>query len=716
MTTRRGKQRQENLAPADLQAEATHLAHFVEALGRAGHGRPQPPHQQRDDDWNAARRWPWPMTMTRKHALPSCRPPPPVTCSRWGFGSRRTVDATRPWPIKARWSRKNKPLTRASSTASGPVNWAGSAEHAALVAALCRCLRASVGGVYLPFSSQLYLEHYRIAHERRAELSFRADVLDTQKALWPSEFSQKLRMEGLEEGKQFRNWRAQEGGERMWSVEDGLRVRLAALAARADVGPAERPAWEGEPRKIIMTMHQIMVCGYQRHVWSLLTPHLTAPRELRRVVLNGISGLSCPMVERVLQHAPLLSMPRGGTHRSTNFVHFHNTWVARLQLLFDWDDRFARSWDGLAYRQHTRRLHIILEHTAGLEYAGVFRRKLGLVAARYLWIVPRFDGAHLCLSLKVHPHYSVQRRAKLEAMLPSARWQWLAALHPHAPDPGDVDTATAEWRRPGLNPAGGGSGSTRTAPPRASGCHAGRSGAGGGGASGWWGVAKPWGWRVEREEEKTRQAERRQREADRQIALRLAQEQQRAAKQAERKAARDRRMAAQNAQQAAYDQYLAAYQARQAEAQDSSHRPERYYNRRSAGTALPRVAQPQRLRAKYSVARGNAKRAVKPCVVIAAHRLTKPSGAWWTPSAALRTGRRWRYVVPRPMLGYADVVQAKNTTRKWGPLPHGDIPANQPAEDEYDSLVAIFDNWTRGHSGRLGQALRRQQLVESTVG
>ncbi|KAI9829820.1 MAG: hypothetical protein M1826_005397 [Phylliscum demangeonii] len=245
------------------------------------------------------------------------------------------------------------------------------------------------------------------------ELSFRRDVLDQVS----------FTHNGLRD--KFRNWRAQEGGERMWSVEDGLRLRLAALAARADVDPAEQPAWDDETLKIIMTMHQLVGCGYQRHVWSLLTPHLTVARKLRRVVLDGISGLSCPIVERVLQHAPLLSMPRGGTFRSTNFRRFENTWVAHLQLLFDWDDGFRRAWDGLAYHHQARRFHTIIEHAIGPEHAAAFRPNFGQ-------------------SLKIHPHYSEQRRAELEAASMSMRWQRLAARHPDAPDPGDVDTATPE--------------------------------------------------------------------------------------------------------------------------------------------------------------------------------------------------------------------------------------------------------------------------------
>ncbi|KAI9834321.1 MAG: hypothetical protein M1826_004247 [Phylliscum demangeonii] len=138
-----------------------------------------------------------------------------------------------------------------------------------------------------------------------------------------------------------------------------------------------------------------------------------------RVLLDGISGLLCPIVERVLQHAPLLSMPRGGTFRSTNFRPFENTWVVRLQLLFDWDDRFRRPWDGLAYRQQARRFHTIIEHTIGPEHAAAFRLNSGLVAARFLWIVPRFDGEHLCQSLKITSHPSPSSSLSAAKMHPA---------------------------------------------------------------------------------------------------------------------------------------------------------------------------------------------------------------------------------------------------------------------------------------------------------
>ncbi|KAI9819650.1 MAG: hypothetical protein M1826_001111 [Phylliscum demangeonii] len=74
-------------------------------------------------------------------------------------------------------------------------------------------------------------------------------------------------------------------------------------------------------------------------------------------------------------------------------------------------------------------------------------------SSRDLWNVPRFNGDQLRLSLKIHPHYTTERRAELEAAPIPKHWQWVAALHRDAPDPGDVDTATPEWTwRRGLDP------------------------------------------------------------------------------------------------------------------------------------------------------------------------------------------------------------------------------------------------------------------------
>ncbi|KAI9816944.1 MAG: hypothetical protein M1826_001716 [Phylliscum demangeonii] len=77
------------------------------------------------------------------------------------------------------------------------------AEHAALVAALCRCLRASVGGVYLTSQGQLGMAWLPDHLFDWDELSFRPDVLGQV-----SFTHNRLR-------DQFRNWRAQEGGERI---------------------------------------------------------------------------------------------------------------------------------------------------------------------------------------------------------------------------------------------------------------------------------------------------------------------------------------------------------------------------------------------------------------------------------------------------------------------------------------------------------------------
>ncbi|KAI9809448.1 MAG: hypothetical protein M1826_003902 [Phylliscum demangeonii] len=309
-TARGGKQRKENLAPADLQAEAANLAHFVHALGRAGHGRYRGPALAVADDDDTEAPPAVVPTAPTGHGQPvgfwvppnggrdetMVDPGPLVAQDQAGDSDEPDRERARQLAPQREEEEAFELGRRLMAVAARPGRARGAGGPPVPLPA------ASVGRVYRPPSSQLYLECCR---------------------------------------------------------EDGLRVRLAALAARADVGPAERPAWEGEIRKIIMTMHQIVVCGHQPHVWSLLTPHLTVPRGLRRVVLDGISDLSCRMVERVLQQAPLLSMPRGGTHRSTNC------------LLYDWGDRFARSWDGLAYRQQTHRLHTILEHTAGLEYARV---------------------------------------------------------------------------------------------------------------------------------------------------------------------------------------------------------------------------------------------------------------------------------------------------------------------------------------------------------
>ncbi|KAI9816099.1 MAG: Small subunit processome complex component [Phylliscum demangeonii] len=84
--------------------------------------------------------------------------------------------------------------------------------------------------------------------------------------------------------------------------------------------------------------------------------------------------------------------------------------------------------------------------------AQAFRRNLGVLASRYLWIVSRYDDEQLCVSIKASKHHSTARRAELGAAVVTEQWQWIAAVHIDAPDSADVDHATREWKRPRLDP------------------------------------------------------------------------------------------------------------------------------------------------------------------------------------------------------------------------------------------------------------------------
>ncbi|KAI9821411.1 MAG: hypothetical protein M1826_000692 [Phylliscum demangeonii] len=113
----------------------------------------------------------------------------------------------------------------------------------------------------------------------------------------------------------------------------------------------------------------------------------------------------------------------------------------------------------------------------------------------------------------------------------------------------------------------------------------------------------------------------------------------------------------------------------------------------------PRLAQLERMRAKYPAARGAAKRTLRPRIVIAAHRLSKQidgeaqkkkgtGGSTTVEPEAICAPLLARAKFERSLIdairGLVDATNlaAKNEVRKWGPLPHGDIPA----ENKYGSL------------------------------
>ncbi|KAI9811941.1 MAG: hypothetical protein M1826_003013 [Phylliscum demangeonii] len=82
-----------------------------------------------------------------------------------------------------------------------------------------------------------------------------------------------------------------------------------------------------------------------------------------------------------------------------------------------------------------------------IRHAGACRQSLPLDRAAVRW------GA--AVSVPQDPPALHGRAAgELEAAPITRRCQWVAALHPDAPDPGDVDTATPEWKRLGLDPEG----------------------------------------------------------------------------------------------------------------------------------------------------------------------------------------------------------------------------------------------------------------------
>ncbi|KAI9832085.1 MAG: hypothetical protein M1826_002413 [Phylliscum demangeonii] len=117
----------------------------------------------------------------------------------------------------------------------------------------------------------------------------------------------------------------------------------------------------------------------------------------------------------------------------------------------------------------------------------------------------------------------------------------------------------------------------------------------------------------------------------------------------------------------------------------------------------PRVEQLQRFRARYACAGGDAKRAMKPRIIVAAHRLTQriEGGRWMgketgaastvVPEAISnpRIARaRFERSLVEALRGVADATARAANVKgpKWSPLPHGDVPPWRPADEAYDRI------------------------------
>jgi len=84
-------------------------------------------------------------------------------------------------------------------------------------------------------------------------------------------------------------------------------------------------------------------------------------------------------------------------------------WTAKLQALFDWDDEphptiKKRGWHRQPFRLYTRSVYSYIERTAGVDVAEQFRRSLGTIASRHLFIIPLGPAQAVHASLFPNPY------------------------------------------------------------------------------------------------------------------------------------------------------------------------------------------------------------------------------------------------------------------------------------------------------------------------
>ena len=304
-------------------------------------------------------------------------------------------------------------------------------ENAAMVNVLLRCLKASSSSAFLPQKSELYRHHYEGLHNiQRTGLNMKDSLKDFGIVWLPNNlfnwtnlgFVSDMLSEttfvhnGLRQ--KFRNQTAQREGDKAAEADRGLIERMRTL----------QPGDTEQLHNLLLTMQQIVFRGYLHHLFTILKDHLPLLSSQHQDMRLGYHGLGYEMLEDILGHPPTLSLPRT-TIRSTNFSQFPHSWTAKLQLLFDWDDGFQRTWDKLPYRLRTRRFHHLLQMHVGLNAASLYRSTLGLNAQRYIFIIPKYDGNRLYLPIKISKHHSQQRKDQLMDCTPSKRISWITVSH-----------------------------------------------------------------------------------------------------------------------------------------------------------------------------------------------------------------------------------------------------------------------------------------------
>ena len=193
---------------------------------------------------------------------------------------------------------------------------------------------------------------------------------------------------------------------------------IKKLVERVEDPPPDHPALDVDP-----SLRRAAIARYR---WKEVTGDLSEDDA------KGLGGLTYGMICLMLKQEPHVvetRQARANGRARNGRLHFesYNTgsWMRKVQGLFEWDDGTARKWHREHFREVTRTVHGMFVQELGAEIGPRFKRRLALLSARHLLIVPQYDVDKFMVERKPHEY-----RSKDEVPPKLQRFKWLVAqLH-----------------------------------------------------------------------------------------------------------------------------------------------------------------------------------------------------------------------------------------------------------------------------------------------
>ncbi|SMY30587.1 unnamed protein product [Zymoseptoria tritici ST99CH_1A5] len=202
------------------------------------------------------------------------------------------------------------------------------------------------------------------------------------------------------------------------AFETQVQTLMSQLAGHVQAGDAE--LYRAALNRTLRELARLCVFRYCNCLLSTLStpvkrlgnmprlPYINDPDEVSPQERIGLEGLSYDLIDRATGRDPWVSPIRDGGGQATGtggFSAWPNTWEIRIQLLFDWDDGFPRTWDNRPWRVWTRYCYDALKTIPGNSpYTGrpvspriaeKWRTNFALYATRYLRVLPLYESGKL---------------------------------------------------------------------------------------------------------------------------------------------------------------------------------------------------------------------------------------------------------------------------------------------------------------------------------